>query len=158
MKAFFIDSTKREIREVNYSNFRDIQTFVGGTFTMVPTDAIGRGDVMFVDDEGLLKTKTGFFMLPDSDYPLAGNALVVGKESDDDNGDTFPPTSTIETLSQVIQFKTPAQVASWGKGNASEPAVVFYSIDDNGKVSKPSVLARMGKLFENVDPKNEPEA
>jgi hypothetical protein len=150
MKAFLIDSIAREIREVEYTALEQMQSFVGGYIGLVPTRCIGRGDVLFVDDDGLNKPQAGWFMLADYPQPLAGNGLIVGAEQEDDEGEyarTSDPVSTIAGLTQVIRFLTREQAASWGKANASEPCISFTSIGPDGRFTETVVVSRMGTVF-----------
>jgi hypothetical protein len=83
-RAYFIDATKRTISAVEVAHgsdmLADMRKLLGGYIDMA--HAWPSGDVLYVDDEGLLKSPTvGFrFALRLDDQPLAGNGIVVGRE------------------------------------------------------------------------------
>ena len=124
--AILIDSAAQEIRAVEYEGLDDMRRLIGGGI-----DSACRwpnGDVLYVDDEGLLKPQTGFFMIEGVDQPLPGNGLLVGKEVEDFGSGkwwTEAPTITIEELRALVSFRTREQVEAWGKAHASEPAIAF---------------------------------
>lgn len=61
----------------------------------------GRYD-LFVDDEGLFKQDQKFFVVSDYMFqPLAGMALAVGVDED---GNTVPPSITLEELEARVLF------------------------------------------------------
>jgi hypothetical protein len=83
-RAWFIDATKRTISEVEVAHgsamLIDARKLIGGYIDIA--HVWPSGDVLYVDDEGLLKSPTvGFrFALRLDDAPLAGNGIVVGRE------------------------------------------------------------------------------
>ena len=69
------------------------------------------GDVLYVDDEGLLKpSKNWFFYRHRKDQPLAGNGMLVGREVDApdyEGGYTTddPQTKLADLLKDVVFFR-----------------------------------------------------
>jgi hypothetical protein len=148
MKAFLIDAAAREVRAVGYAGLDDLRKLVGGWITVA--QSWETGDTCYVDDEGLFKPQAHFFRLCDREQPLAGNGVVVGPERTDDEGEyltTDDPTMTAEEIAAVVQFMDRAQADSWGKANASEPAISISSLDAGGAEGDRQVLTRIGKLF-----------
>lgn len=85
MKAWHIDSSAREVRAVEYADTADLRKLVGGYIEAAYQWS--NGDVLYVDEEGLLKRPEHFFRITlRSDQPFAGNGVVVGKECIDANG------------------------------------------------------------------------
>jgi hypothetical protein len=158
MKAMLIDSAAREIREVEYSTTADLQRFVGGWIEAVYL-GLPNGDVLYVDEEGMFKPQTSFFMIHGHAAPIAGNGVIVGPEVHDRDGEyvrTDPPGCSPRSLAQFVRFLDRVQFDAWGKANASEPAITFSTINPDGTLDEPEVLQRMGSLFRNVPrPKDE---
>jgi Domain of unknown function (DUF3846) len=159
MKAILIDSKAREIREVEYANGADLRGFVGGYIESVPLD-LPNGDTLYVDEEGMFKPQSSFFMIETHPTPLAGNGVIVGPEVDDEDAEegyrTEAPGCSPRSLAQYIRFLDRAQFDAWGKANASEPAITFTSIGPDGKLGEPEVIQRFGSLVRDVPrPKDE---
>jgi hypothetical protein len=154
MKAILIDAEKREIREVEYrpngvaGDVPTIGEYIGGwiesAFTW-PT-----GDVMFVDEEGLLKPTMHFFYCAfRTDQPMAGNGVVVGREVEDDDAPggyyTVDPVVSVEWLRRRIRWMDRAEFDRWGLAHAAEPAGTLTTIHDGKYVTE--VLHTYGELL-----------
>lgn len=110
-KAILIDpyeSGDDFVREVEYNDFRDIQSLIGcRCFTTVPM----LRDTGFCDDEGLLTlTPDTRFLYPEGLYqqPIAGRILVVGPA--DEEGNSGPPTMGVEFYRNATKALSLAQV------------------------------------------------
>lgn len=116
MRAYLIDPITRTITEVDYSgDYHQIYTFIGcETFDMSRLNHAG--DVVFVDDAGLLKPQPpeNFFYHANYPEPLAGRGLVLGT---DEEGETVAPSVTYAELTEMIRWST-----GWGPGAAWHPA------------------------------------
>ena len=101
MKAYLIDSESRTVTEIEYKR-GELQKLVGG---WIETACVwDSGDVLYVDEEGLLKDPRFFFRIPERpDQPLAGNGVLVGREVNNTSR-TAPPTMTIEELIRKVTF------------------------------------------------------
>jgi hypothetical protein len=153
MKAYLIDAAAREVRAVEYAGLPDLQKMVGGYITT----ACGfvDGGCLFVDDEGLFKPQEHFFRISlRPDQPLAGNGVVVGRETYDDDGEyigTNDPTMTLTELAAMVEFRNRAQVDAWAKANASEPASSITMLHADGTaerhVTGRYVTGRYGELI-----------
>jgi hypothetical protein len=148
MKAYWINATDQTITTVEYFNLSDLQRMVGGYIEII--HCWDNGDVIFGDEEGLLKGLTTWFRLEGYDRPFAGNAVVVGAEDEDDSA-TADPTITLDQLTAIVTFITDEQALAWARGNASDPAIMFFS--DHGRAE---TIASTGELF-GVAPKHKPK-
>lgn len=107
-KGYLIDSTKCKIEAVEFADLAGLQALVGGSIE--GAYQWENGDVLYVDEEGLLKDQIlGFFAIPERpDQPLAGNGMLVGREIEGEqypNGYTnLPPTMTLAELFGRVRF------------------------------------------------------
>src|SRR6185437_8151198 len=107
MKAYLIDPTAQSISEVEYPNLAGLQRLINGPIELAfmwPTR-----DVLYVDEEGLLKPQSHFFRLSlrQDGQPLAGIGVVVGCEQPANNPDgyiTLPPQISLDALRSSVQF------------------------------------------------------
>jgi len=102
MKAYLIDPQEREIRQVDYDgDYKSIYRLLDiELFTVVELNE--QRDVVYVDDEGLLKDPVYFFTVEGYGQPLAGKGLVLGTDGE---GETVEPTLSLETLTQMVGWK-----------------------------------------------------
>lgn len=114
MLAYLIDVRRMEVQTVELSgDYREIYPLIGcETFTCVQIN--DKNDVIYVDDEGLLKDlKTqSFFMFKGYPQPLAGNGLILG--TDDEGGSKSPEISMMEVIKSV-SYMTFYQVLRWSR-------------------------------------------
>lgn len=153
MKGILIDTAKREMREVTYNDNigepGSLQDHVGGW-----VECAGRfanGDVLFVDEEGFLKRKGGFFAFSGGNQPLAGNGILVGAEQYDHNGDylrTDPPRTTIEELRAMVRFLDHADMRAWVAEHVNDPHTAI-----NGEVVM--TWGEFGGQIPGLDPSEE---
>jgi hypothetical protein len=114
-RAYFIDATKRTIEAIEVGHgsdmLHDARKLLNGYIDIA--HAWPCGDVLYVDDEGLLKSPAvGFrFALRLDDQPLAGNGIVVGCEIEGEEGAKHPggyttgdPRTSIEEVARLIRF------------------------------------------------------
>ena len=156
-KAWLINAAKREVREVAWENVRDMHDLIGGYIeaaARLPND-----DVLYVDEEGLLKQQTDFFLFAlRPDQPLCGNGLIVGPETYDEEGEfvrTEDPATPVEVIRRMVRFVDRAWVESWGRANASEPASYVTTLGPGGPQTE--VIARWGQVIADVPKPPEPE-
>lgn len=104
--GYLIDVMAQTITPFDFDGLADLQRAVGGSIEAAANWA--NGDVLFVDEEGLYKHRSGFWLLPERpDQMLAGNGVLVGREAEGPypNGYTnLPPTMTLEQLTQRVVF------------------------------------------------------
>jgi hypothetical protein len=105
-KAILIDVKNREVKTVEYKDYKDMQKLIGcNCFTTAYT--FPNEDTLFVDDEGLLNGTEHFFYFEGAHQPFAGNGLIVGKEILDEEGDlidTANPSSWSEWMKGKIKW------------------------------------------------------
>jgi hypothetical protein len=165
-KAIFIDSEKRELREIDLPQREAmsdaIRKLLGGWLTTAwtwPND-----DVLFVDDDALLKPTRYFFRIStrSDGQPLGGHGVVVGHEIiDRGNGDWLGNADvgiSIVDLRPLIDFLTREQAEAWFQGNASEPMITISSVSPDGKIQT-EVITRAGTMIREMPkPDDDPEA
>lgn len=111
MKCYHIDAENKMISEKSFSNTNEIRNFIGGYLTIAY--AYPNGDVLYVDDEGILKGYTyGFFLWQRDDQGLFGNGVLVGPEyAEDDYSQTHSNRDPVTTLEQLKRYVTFAEIA-----------------------------------------------
>lgn len=121
VRAILIDPFACTVTEVEHdaSNYQHIYTLLShesmpvDCFTCVYSDHLAEGEVIFVDDNGLLKPCDRFFVFADYHQPLAGKGLILGS---DEYGDTVAATSDLEAIRARVIFATPWG-GRWGLSN-----------------------------------------
>jgi hypothetical protein len=101
-RGYLVDPYKAEVQpiEIPIDDFKEIQRQLGcSCFTT--GGYLANGDVIFVDDEGLLNGPTHFFRIKNVNggQPLAGRGVVLG--SDGEGGSADVKTSLEEITSLV---------------------------------------------------------
>jgi hypothetical protein len=108
-KAILIDSSAREIKEVEINDYTEIAPMIDcEIFTVArmsqKTDA-------YVDDMGLLGSPTAFFRM-EGGYPtpLAGNGLLMDT---DDMGESVDVSMTLDEVKSKVVFMTPTDAHNY---------------------------------------------
>lgn len=104
MRAIVIDPFDQSVTEVVISgnNLKEIYTILD--VTCIDAARLENGDVIYVDDEGLLKSPSHFFHLPGiTNEPLAGRGLLVGSTPDGSDG---PPRYALDEIASATKFYT----------------------------------------------------
>ena len=96
MKAIKIDAENRKVEEIEINNLIDMQKAVGG-FIQVGYGFPDTPDVIFVDEEGLLKEPKNFFALDGQTEILAGNGLILGTGKLGESIDAVTPLEYIKS-------------------------------------------------------------
>lgn len=113
--AIRIDPFQHTVEAVKYdaSDYRNLYPLLSAPehpvdlFTTAPffgQDAETGEETLFVDDEGLFKTGTGFFAIDGAYQPYAGCGVIVGT---DDEGETVSTGLTAAEVRARVQFLTP---------------------------------------------------
>lgn len=102
-KGYLIDPEAKKITHVRHDtkDYRQIYDIIDchpSPFTVVHLDD---HDVIFVDDEGLLKNPRYFFNIKGYPQPIAGKGLVLGGDS---QGETVSANIEYEELCELITF------------------------------------------------------
>jgi hypothetical protein len=102
MKSYLIDVDKQEIREVDTTDYKDFNKYVGCNTGTIPI-IFSNEDSLWIDNEGLLKSNMkGFTFVFDEDgtqWKFAGNGLLIGSGTEGENADV---QMTIERLKEQI--------------------------------------------------------
>lgn len=106
--GFFIDTKTFTITAIEWENLSELRRLVGGHLEVAFMWHV-TGDVLYVDEEGLLKHGQSFFSIPErSDQVLAGNAVLVGREVEGsqypEGFTTLKPSLTIDALADKVTF------------------------------------------------------
>src|SRR5262245_54398578 len=124
--GFLIDPAARSIAPWLYNgDWRTIAPAIRigqSPFTLVE---IGDGDVIYVDDEGLLKPLDWFFAVKGGHQPFAGCGLVLGS---DDEGEAVAATIALQDLKRRILHlrivaKHPIRFLAWDAVDPTSGAV-----------------------------------
>ena len=98
-QAIHIDAENKEIRLVTINreaSLTQLQWFVSGLIT--PGHYFENEDLLYVDEEALMKSPEHFFIIEGAHQPFAGNGVVVaGKEYED-------VVSTLESIKNKVKF------------------------------------------------------
>lgn len=124
-KAYWVNSTLQKIVEVEIEGLADLNKYVGSI-------CIGKtyrnGDVLYVNDDGLLKPNKYFFMVTGQPQPLSGDGIVVGPEVELED-DKWYNRDVISSVKQLgIHFLTIEDVRKWGQDNADVPSVSINGV------------------------------
>lgn len=98
-KAILIDPKNQTVTDIEVDSEnpeKTLHAIIGGWLTIAFDWS--NGDVLYVDDEGLLKDSNYFFRITDFPHqPLAGRGVVVGREMDE-SSESYPTTYTKEDI------------------------------------------------------------
>ena len=102
MKALKIDVVNKSVTTIQIKDYTEIYAAIGNkceTFCC-PID-FPNGDTLYADDESLLNENIeGCFMMPDWNYPIVGNAIILGTDEEGESIDC--KTSSMDILSEII--------------------------------------------------------
>lgn len=102
MKAIKINVATQQVEEVTIgTDYKEIYGQIGNDCNLFccPVE-FENGDVLYADDEGLLKDQIGAFMLKNFSYPITGNAIILGSTEEGDSADA--KTSVTEIMDQIV--------------------------------------------------------
>jgi Domain of unknown function (DUF3846) len=129
MKAILIDAVAKTVREVNYANTLD-HAYRLLRCDLVDVVHLDDGDVMFVDDEGLLTSDdddSAFFVLRSNGWTFAGSGLITGDA--DDEGETTPCTVDADIVRAGVVFATRKELRE-KFGNSPQPGFRFVAFNE----------------------------
>lgn len=104
MRAILIDSTKKEITEVNVSKSGTLQDWYSliGCEIVEVGHYINNKDSILVDEEGMMGKPTSFFSYKGARHPyFAGNGLIVGV---DENGESVSCSLVASDVVKMVSF------------------------------------------------------
>ena len=101
-KAIFIDVEKKEVSYIELAEPKEIAKQIGCEYFCCPV-TLENNDTIYVDDESLLFPDKiqGGFAFAGWNYPLVGNAIILGAN---DEGDSIDCKTTIEEIKSIITF------------------------------------------------------
>jgi hypothetical protein len=111
-KAILIDVTNQSVTETTIDHYTEIYDRIGnGCSCFCVPIQFDNGDALYSDDEGLLHEEmTGCFIMDDWDYPLVGNAVILGS---DDEGESVSCQSITEDIRSRVKFYTKEVAEAW---------------------------------------------
>jgi len=105
MKAIKIDVETCEVYyiDLDYKDYRSIYPAIGNGCNLfsIPV-SYENGDGLYVDDEGLMHPEiVGYFTMKGWEYPIAGNAIILGS---DEEGESKDCKTDIEDIRKQVIF------------------------------------------------------
>ena len=111
MRAFLIDPEIATIEEVNkdFEKLEELQAAVEGYIELAGylTDESGGENVVYCDEEGMLKLQLAYTQIEGYPNPLAGRLLVIGSDGE---GGSQDATISMEELVSKVSFLSLAKV------------------------------------------------
>lgn len=98
IKAIYIDSIAQTVEpvEVDGSLANYYSLIRGDIMDGIYPSVLARGDILYVDDEGLINGKhTTAFKIGDYPQPLLGSGVIVGSTADGDSADFTTPLDRV---------------------------------------------------------------
>lgn len=125
MKAIKIDVEQKKVYHIEINDYKDIYPAIGNgcdLFTIPIT--FENGDAIYTDDEGLLHPEMiGCFQMNDWDYPLVGNAVILGTDEDGESTDSM---SDPEAIEKEIIWGTITDANEWRDIALSTPPTIKF--------------------------------
>lgn len=102
MKAIKIDVANQTISQVSIQDYTEIYNQIGnGCNLFCCPIQYPNNDVLYCDDEALLRDDLqGCFSFPDFNYPIVGNAIILGSDDEGDSQDA--KTEIFELQNKII--------------------------------------------------------
>lgn len=115
MKAIKIDVANKEILEIEIGKgLQNIYDAIGCELFCCPVTWENQ-DTLYADDEALLKDDiVGCFAFPDFNYPIVGNALILGTN---DEGESVDAKTSIAELKEKIIWGNREVAEMWREKN-----------------------------------------
>ena len=126
MKAIKIDVANKKVSQVNIGNYKEIYGQIGNGCNLFCCPVQWENnDVLYADDEALLKDELeGCFMMPDFNYPIVGNAIILGTNEE---GESVDVKTKISELQKKIMFGNKEAAELWrNRAIRNRPEVVIY--------------------------------
>lgn len=120
MKAIKIDVVNQKVEQVNIGNDLDdiYQQIANGCSTFTCIYPLESSDVIYTDDEALLKNIQGGFMLHSMIYPIVGNGLVLGTNIE---GESVNSEVSVDFLEKNIIWLDKSTAEDWANEVLSNP-------------------------------------
>ena len=126
MKALKIDVVNKTVSTIDIKDYKEIYAAIGnGCELFCCPIEFDNGDTLYSDDEGLLHENVeGCFALNDWNYPLVGNAIILG--SDDEGESADAKTKAEDILNQIIWGNSEAAETYRGFAMSQSPMIYSY--------------------------------
>jgi hypothetical protein len=148
-RFIFIDPAAKIIHLVNATSsqqYNELKKRFGDVF-FTTGPRLPNGDLMLVDDEGLLNNPQHFFRLPFYPQPIAGPVAIVGPDIGDQPG---PCATTVSQVGSQIEYLDQAQFKEWAQ--TAGPAVTITSLDRATGEQTTEVLQTYAELAAAMSP------
>lgn len=119
-RGYFVDAATRTIAPIDYT-YKTLRSYLPGGICIA--QIFENGDVLYVDDEALLRPATVAFRIRcrADGQPMMSNAILTGPDSRET---TLPPGFRPADLEREIEWLSLDQALDWFRARASEPAVI----------------------------------
>lgn len=125
MKGYLIDAGNRQIKPIDYE-YGTMKDYLPGGICIA--QVFRNGDVLYVDDEALLRPATVAFRVkcrPDG-QPMMSNGILTGRDTIDDTAD---PGMTPEEFLSEIEWLSIEDALKWFRAKGNDPAVVMTTAE-----------------------------
>ena len=105
MKAILIDSANQKLVPIELDESKELLNqyyeLIGNNCQCIDAPyEFSNSEVLIVDDEGLFNNAEFGFKFPDFNYPIVGNAIIIGV--DEETGDSVSVNSPMEVFNNII--------------------------------------------------------
>lgn len=122
MRSILIDPAKRAVVPYRINgSVASLQAAVGSLIAFATQ--LDTGDVLYVDDEGLLRDNPSFFAIAGGRHPYAGRGLLVGPET---YGAITDVVATVEEVKSLVSFDVEVDL----KDLLTVRTITFNSVSD----------------------------
>jgi hypothetical protein len=153
--AYLINSIERTITPFECSGYKDMKKYLPGGISIAWVFHNHGRDVLYVDDEGLLKpAESAFRIKPRTDgQPMFGHGILTGRDNVEVNesGDdiietTLSPALSTAELAEFIEWTPLEEAFAWLEARAHRPSGTATT--ERGTI----VLSHWGEFLRNVRP------
>lgn len=137
-KALIIDPTDRTIREAEIEGYHAMLPFLPGGITVAYVFHETTGDVLYVDEEGLLKPPTCAFRIKTrtDGQPMMSKGILTGPDDshmDEESGEVVDETLDVQLkphqLEPYIEWLTLEEAFKWFEDRAGETSSYILGTD-----------------------------
>jgi hypothetical protein len=124
MNAIKIDVVNQKVYQVIISDeLDDIYAQISnGCTTFTCVYGLDTADVIYADDEAMLKEIQGGFMLHSMKYPIVGNALILGTNLE---GESVSPEVSVEFIESNMIWLDRSTAEDWASEVLSNPIQII---------------------------------
>ena len=123
MKAIKINSELKKIYIVYINHYNEIYPHLNPQCTTFCCPVTFENqDTIFSDDEGLYNQFEGGFIFNDWNYPLVGNAIILGT---DNEGDSVDVKTSIQEIEKKITWVSKEDCIKWANHALNTPPKIY---------------------------------